>query len=170
MRRLTLADWAAVSEIIGSVAIVLSLLFVGLELRRNTRSVQGATLQSVNEIARQQLLLHAADSNINRIYMVGDRDLSKLTSEERMRFFWLDRSFWLGMQTVFRQWQLGVLPDDEWKVYNTVICDNIKGAGTRAFWPQESRALIPAFVKIVEACEEYTVRPDSGASRWASPN
>src|SRR5437870_5834941 len=125
LRKLSLAQWAHVAEIIAAGAVVSSLAFVGLELRRNTRAVEAATLQSVIDIARQQIQLQVANADVNHIYMVGDSDLTQLSREDQMRFFWQDRSFWLGMQTVFRQWQLGVLPDDEWTVYKKIICLNI---------------------------------------------
>jgi hypothetical protein len=162
MRKLSLGDWSSVAEIIAAVAVVVSLFFVALEVRSNTRAVQAATLQSVIGIARQQVLLMASDGDLNRITMAGDDDLSKLIPEERLRYWWQDRSFWLGMQTIYRQWQLGVLPSEEWDVYNKVICANIGVRGTRALWSQEGPLLMPAFVRIVEACESFRSTPTGG--------
>ena len=102
--------------------------------------------------------------------MVGDRDLSKLDPEQRMRYFWQDRSFWLGMQTIYRQWQLGVLPDDEWTVYRKVICANIAVRGTRTLWPQEATMLIPVFVKVVESCESFVSNPTEGVVEVPATN
>ena len=36
MSMLKLSDWASVAEIIAAVAVAVSLIFVGLELKRNT--------------------------------------------------------------------------------------------------------------------------------------
>lgn len=159
MRKISLAELASVAEIIAAIAVVFSLFFVALEVRRNTRAVQTATLQSVLDIARQQVLLMASNADLNRISMAGDTAISKLTPEERMRYAWQNRSFWLGMQTVYRQWRLGVLPDEEWAVFNTVICHNIAVAGTRTLWQRETRTLIPEFVSVVESCESFRSGP-----------
>ena len=67
MRKFTLGEWASIAEIIAAVGVVVSLFFVGLEVRRNTRAVQAATLQSVIDIARQQLLLVASNPELNHI-------------------------------------------------------------------------------------------------------
>ena len=163
MKRLNLGEWASVAEIVAAGAVVVSLFFVGFEIRRNTRATQAATLQSAIDIARQQVLLMASNAELNRISMVGDNDPSKLNADEKLRFFWQDRSLWLGMQTLYRQWTLGVLPDEEWSVYKKVICVNIGGRGTRALWSQERGTLIPAFVKIVEACDTFASTPTGGA-------
>lgn len=44
MARLKLTEWAASAEIIGTVAIVVSMLFVGYSINRNTKE-----MQAVNE-------------------------------------------------------------------------------------------------------------------------
>ena len=153
MAKLNLREWAAVAEIVSAVAVVLSLVYVGLELRGNTRAVEAATLLEVNKIARDHLLLLWSDAEVNRIDKVGGEDLSQLSPEEQQRYYWNVRSFWLGMQTVFRQHDLGILPDEEWRVYNDVICNNIAYPGTRALWTGTD--LIPEFVRVVEAYPSF---------------
>src|SRR5262245_23427171 len=155
MTKLGLAEWTSIAQIVSAIAVVVSLVFVGLEVRRNTLSVQATALQGVIGIAREQLLLMAGNAELNRIAMIGDDNLAQLNPEERMRYFWQDRSFWLGMQTVYRQWQLGVLPSEEWKVYKKIICLNIGVRGERTLWSQEAPTLIQSFVKVVEACDSF---------------
>ena len=153
MAKLTLRDWASVAEITSAVAVVLSLVYVGFELRGNTRAVEAASLLEVNKIARDHLLLMWGDAEVSRIDQVGAQDLSQLNPEEQQRYYWNVRSFWLGMQTVFRQHDLGILPDEEWRVYNDVICRNISWPGTRSLWTGTD--LIPDFVRVVEACPSF---------------
>ncbi len=153
MAKLTLRDWASVAEITSAVAVVLSLVYVGFELRGNTRAVEAASLLEVNKIARDHLLLMWGDAEVSRIDQVGAQDLSQLNPEEQQRYYWNVRSFWLGMQTVFRQHDLGILPDEEWRVYNDVICLNISWPGTRSLWTGTD--LIPDFVRVVEACPSF---------------
>ena len=158
MAKLTLSSWASIAEIVSAIAVVLSLIYVGTELRGNTRAVEAATLVEVNKIAREHLLLVWSNPEASRISMIGDEDLSQLSPEERHRYYWNVRSFWLGMQTVFRQHDLGILPDEEWAVYNDVICINIAAPGTRSLWTGTD--LIPQFVRVVEACPSFQ-RPAS---------
>jgi len=42
---MTLSDWANIGQVIAAVAVVVSLIFVGLQVRQNTKSSQAATLQ-----------------------------------------------------------------------------------------------------------------------------
>jgi hypothetical protein len=45
--RLRLSEWAHIAEIVGAAAAVASLVFVGFQLRENTREVRAATFQAV---------------------------------------------------------------------------------------------------------------------------
>ena len=85
--------------------------------------------------------------------MKGVEDPSQLTEEEAMRFFWISRSGWLGTQGLYRQWELGALPDEEWAVWNRVICDEWALPGVRShFRQQHAPLLLPRFVELVEGC------------------
>ena len=43
MRRLTLSEWASLGELIGTVAVVISLLLVVVSIRQNTEALHGNT-------------------------------------------------------------------------------------------------------------------------------
>lgn len=40
-----LSDWAALAEILSAAAVIVSLIFVGAQIRENTRATHAATLQ-----------------------------------------------------------------------------------------------------------------------------
>jgi|ETNmetMinimDraft_23_1059889.scaffolds.fasta_scaffold15658_4 hypothetical protein len=57
------------------------------------------------------------------------------------------------MQGQFRQWELGILPDEEWGMWSRIICggSNYGSAGDQAFWEDTKRDLIPTFTTWVES-------------------
>ena len=151
--KLTLKEWAAIAEIVSAAAVVISLLYVGFELNSNTRAVEAATLLEVNKIAREHLLVGWTDADATRIEVTGDQDREALNPLDQQRYFWAVRSFWMGMQTVYRQYELGVLPPEEWEVYYGVICSNIEAPGKRSLWT--GRDFVPAFVEVVETYPSF---------------
>jgi hypothetical protein len=138
-------------EVVGLLAVVSSIVFLTLEVRQNTQTMQAAGIQDATNIARQQLLLLVADSDVHRIEMLGHENPDQLTPEELRRYVYLNRSFWLGMQGLFRQWQLGVLPDAEWNVMSGVICRELANPGVQSNWPSQRNRLILEFVETVDA-------------------
>ena len=71
----TLAEWASVAEIIGALAIVVSLVFVGLQIRANTRATQNATYQqSVGyeiEILNEACTIYSLQNEREYVFTAG---------------------------------------------------------------------------------------------------
>ena len=55
-----LEKWALIAEIIGGIAIVLSLVFVGIEIRRNTNAAYAATY---DQILADHIDINLAEAN-----------------------------------------------------------------------------------------------------------
>jgi hypothetical protein len=141
----------AIRETVGFLGVIASLVFVGFEIRQNTLASRAAAIQESIEVARQQVQMYATDADATRIEMIGREDLQALDPVEAARFRWMMVSFFWGMQGLHRQWDLGVLPDEEWQAWNTVICANLSNPGTREVW--ESFAMFtPGFRSVVDAC------------------
>lgn len=143
-------------EFVGGVAVLIGLVFVGLELRQNTEAVQAATLQSLTEQSQDYLLLLAEDGEINAIWRKGVADLSKLDAGEASRFNFLYRAQWIRFQNAYLQWRRGTLDDNDWAFYAGIICrkggDKGSPSARGATWPDHRGALTTDFVAFVEAC------------------
>jgi len=61
--KIKLTDWASIAEILGAIAVVISLLFVGLQLNDGNRETRAATTQASldSEMFFQAELLRYAD-------------------------------------------------------------------------------------------------------------
>ena len=138
-------------EAVGFLAVVSSIIFLAFEIRQNTQAMQAAGIQDATNVARQQLLTVVTDSEVHRIEMLGHENPDQLTPEELRRYVYLNRSFWLGMQGLFRQRSLGVLPEAEWNVMSGVICRELANPGVQSGWPIQRNRLIPEFVAFVDA-------------------
>ena len=47
LMKIKLADWASIAEILGAVAIVISLVFVGFQINDGNRETRAATTQAI---------------------------------------------------------------------------------------------------------------------------
>ena len=108
-------------EIIGGIAVIASLLVVAYEIRQNTTALQAAAMQESTTILREQVMILATNPDLSRL-MASKFD--ELDPDERRRVKWSSRSFWFGYQGQFRQWEMGLLPDEEWTVWFRIICAN----------------------------------------------
>ena len=141
-RRITLLEG------IGIVAIVASLIFVGLELKQNTDAMQAETIQSLTGLSQEYLLLLGTDKEANRILNKGRTDLSALDETEFSQYLFLQLSRLVRYQMAFLQWRRGTLGDEDWSFYRGYICSE-KGS---AYWKYVKPELLDSFVKFVESC------------------
>ena len=152
--KLTLGNLAHLAEIIGAVAIVISLVYVGQELNANTAAVQAASLQSVTNASSVSMLAVVENEDFARIRIQAMRDPSQLSETEQLRWFLYQRQMWLHFQNVWQQWELGTLDNGIWEGYERVICrDLLSDEAARQQWQEtHAFALSTEIVRHVGKC------------------
>ena len=86
MKRLTLTEWAAVGELIATIAVVISLLFVVVSIRQNTSAVQGSNENLVFEKHLELTNLFVTDESLAAIYAKKRSGDAPLTELEAIRW------------------------------------------------------------------------------------
>lgn len=144
------------AELAGAGAVLLGLIFVGLELRQNTSAVEAATVQNLTDASQDYLMTLATDPELARILYEGAEDLEQLTESDRRQLHFLTRAQWFRFQNSFLQWQRGTLNDDAWDIYAGFVCrthPNDVDPSTRvSTWDDHRPVFLPSFVEYVEAC------------------
>ena len=155
MKKLSLSDLANLAEVVGAVAIVVSLIYVGQELKANTAAVQAASLQAITNSSAVSLLAVAESGELAAIRVQGDQDPTQLSETDRLRYVLYERQLWLHFQNVWTQWQLDVIDDQIWTGYLHVICHDIVGTSAKKEWwrANHSSALSTRFSILIESCK-----------------
>ena len=111
---MTLGDPGNIGEFIGAVVVIVSLGYLALQIRQNTRAVQTSTYQSVFDASYRVPELILAHPHLERVYRVGRKNLSQLTDEERPQFRLLIDQFINVFKTMFLQYERGTLDEGSW--------------------------------------------------------
>jgi hypothetical protein len=106
---MTLSDAANIGQLVGALAVVGSLIFVGLEVRQNTRSTQASTLQ-LNADYWLSYLTTVADPGFGKVYAMGAS--GKIEQQQFGQFFLLCRATFMGCENQHYQYRLGLLDKD----------------------------------------------------------
>lgn len=125
---------SAVSEVVGSVAVVLTLIYLALQIRQNTKSVQSAALDGTVDTAiatRQAIYDNAEMSNIIVRGMKNHEDLSE---DELFRFrLSVQNTLW-GIWNIHAQSQLTGLSNNVWIAQQPFILRMLTSPGGAWFW------------------------------------
>ena len=77
----------AIGEIVGAVAVVLTLGYLAVQIRQNTRAVRSSVFSELQSEVRQNSFALANDEDLARIWRQANEEFDSLTADERTRFF-----------------------------------------------------------------------------------
>ena len=136
-----------------NLGVLVGIIFLSIEIRQNTAAIRGTAIQTAATLSREQMFVIAQDAELSRIAVLGSTSPADLDPVEAFRLSYLVRSFWVGMQANYRQWVLGILPEEEWAYYGRTMCAIYGTPGGHAFWQADRQLFIPEFVEVVEKCD-----------------
>jgi hypothetical protein len=148
---MTLEQLAYVGEIVASVAVVASLIYVGVQVNQNTRAVQAAAVNATTETANAIRLSIYQDPEIARIYQSGLEDVTSLSSLERTQFRLLMHNAVWALWNTYAQVRFSGLARATWEAQEPLIRRFLGTPGGRWFWESFKLEFDPDFSRRVDA-------------------
>src|ERR1700731_2775497 len=91
---------SAISQVIGSVAVVFSVLYLALQVHRSTRIAKLAAQDAAATALREVTRPFAENADLARVWRKGLEDLQSLSAEEQARFFHSTYQFLKAFETI----------------------------------------------------------------------
>ena len=135
----------AIAEVIGTVAVVVSLIYVGAQVRQNTRSTKLATGQNLSRDMRDVLMSLYADSEFSKAYLDAQKDVEHLTGAERFRLYVFTQCYLRTMENAFYQHRNGVVDEYVWESHVANMRFTRNTAITSAFWRDRQHVFATEF-------------------------
>ncbi len=138
---MTIQDLGAVGEFIGGVAVVITLIYLALQIKQSTK-VNASLIRQNFYDATQRMMLHAVESTefmelFNRAWSTND----SLTPTEQMQIWRHMQAIFMGYQGFFEQYKSGALPEKDWALMRKILTTFwlLDGKGKTDAWEQMSR-------------------------------
>ncbi len=147
---MTIQDWGALGELIGGLAIIVSLIYVGLQIKQNTKATQVATSQEFIESHGAVVLPVAFNKEFRDVYWRGLAGLSNLQGSELAAFSAWNIQGFRAWESFYYQWQAGVLDDHLWSGFKIQFCALIGSPGIREMWKMRQHFFSEEFQEFVE--------------------
>ena len=147
---MTIQDWGAIGELIGGVAIIVSLIYVGAQIRQNTKATKVSTSHAFLHIHSALLSPITVEKEFRDIYWRGLKGLSNLQGNETAAFAaWAMQTF-RAWETFWYQWQEGVFDDHLWVGWKAQFCDLYGYAGILEIWSTRKHQFSEEFREYVD--------------------
>jgi hypothetical protein len=138
MKRIDLGNLANVAEAIAAIGVIISLIYLGVQIQQNTNAIRASSYQSVaDDITDFQLGL-AQNSDLVRIYLTGLEGLGQLTPIERTRFEYYMGMLFTRFDTAVELYNRGMIDDKAMTPYSRFIIYHLEYPGVIEYW-QESQ-------------------------------
>ena len=142
----------AIGEIIGAFAVVISLIYLAVQIRNQNLESRAATVQQVlqnNAATISQL----QDPELAQIWITGLEDIGSLSDVERLRFVIYITTVLRGYENSYFQWRSGRLDDETWFTLMAVVRDVKSTAMYSQILEIRRHHFRPEFMKYVDELE-----------------
>ena len=112
---MTLEDLGNVGEFIAAIATLVTLIYLAVQIRQNTRAVRSTAFQQVVDSFSEISLELGLNREISEIFNRADSGLSSLDAVERRRHQYILLSFFRRAESVFFQSDQGTLEAGNWE-------------------------------------------------------
>jgi hypothetical protein len=151
---MNLNDLANVAQIIAAVGVVGSLIYLGVQIRGNTKVVSAQARHSISEFILRIALFRAEHADRFAKLESG----AELTDGDRQFRYWSHIQFLLHGETYFHQHDLGLMPDSHWRPYAKYATRYVQSPGFREVWDEIGPAFSEDFARWIDRLLESKSR------------
>jgi hypothetical protein len=123
-----------VSQSIAGFAIVISLVFVGWEMRVSNRESRHRTMEETLTDYREVRFQMMANNDIADIWLRGLHEFRALTPVEKVRFLLLTHAFFENQQSVYLHFREGLTTREMWEPVESMLGALLGYPGLQKAW------------------------------------
>tara|TARA_R110002072_G_scaffold1780_10_gene14857 strand:- start:84732 stop:85232 length:501 start_codon:yes stop_codon:yes gene_type:complete len=130
---MTLQDIGAIGELVGGIAVIVSLIYLATQVRHGLQGYKSNITQEVTtHFSRLQLDI-AKDTDLLRAWLRAERG-EDLESLDQRRVLQVVSSFMIGFENLYFQYQAGMVDRDAYEARRPVVANILTYTGARDWW------------------------------------
>ena len=123
-----------IGDFVGGIAVIVTLIYLAVQVRHNTRSTRLASMQSTMLAAQNVGILPAQDRDLARVVRVGLTTPDALDDDEFQQFRYFLMSMLRVHEDMFVQHRAGVVDDETWMARSSSLRTIFSMPGGRKVW------------------------------------
>jgi hypothetical protein len=157
----TLQDWANLAEIVGTIAIIFSLVFVGLQISDNTREMRSAAAHNATVALQAWYVEIGTNEQAARVFRKGMSNPTALSKDEAVQFLMNVHSALIAYQSIYFSMTEGTLDVSLYQAMFASMAASVPTPGFQWYWKQRMHTFTPEFQQYVE--QQIKSGPEGGA-------
>src|SRR5947209_4292300 len=145
---------SAVSQLIGSIAVVFSVLYLAIQVHRSTRVAKVAAQDAAAAAVRDVTNTFMENADMARIWRTGLENLDALSAEEQARFFHAAHQFLKALETIHFHHANRLMDEQLWLGWQEMLRHYIVAPGIAHYWNLRRELFSERFRKFVSRLEK----------------
>jgi len=147
----TLNELGSLGEFISGIAVVVTLVYLAIQIRHNTRAVRSSMHQDMVESTLRIAESVSDNADVGRIVLRADEDYDALTAVERIRFEAYAERVFSNFESVFYSYRNSMIEQDLWESWESSYLDDISRNSLRRFWHELHPLHLSDFMDFIDA-------------------
>ena len=152
----------AVSQFVSSIAVVLSVLYLGIQVHRSTRVARVAAQDAAASAVRDVTNTFMENAEMSRIWGAGLENLKNLSTEDQARFFHATHQFLKALETIHFHYVNGLMDKQLWLGWQELLRHYIAAPGIAQYWTVRNELFSARFREYVKQLEPASDRRTVG--------
>ena len=132
---MTLEQLANLGEIVGTVGVVVSLVYVGVQVRQNTKATRAATHHAIDRLIIDAATAATGDRELTRVWHVGRLGEEELDEIDQAQFGTMVIRGFLCHEDVYHQYRHGWVDKTTWERSARWVRWFLTQPGVKRHWP-----------------------------------
>jgi hypothetical protein len=149
---MTLSDLGDLGDFLGGIGVIVTLIYLAIQIRRNTYAVRSASLDSAYAAHMEFQRTVWSDSELNKLWFDGLLEKRELSDTERERFLFMLISCARLWEGAYFKVNEGSLESKAWVGLNEELAGVFAFPGVQPYWTGFVRGMCAKeFVEFVES-------------------
>jgi hypothetical protein len=144
---------SAIGEMVGAVGVIVSLVYLALQIRQNSNVVRSATRQAISttQVEMGFRIAESSDLRASIAASWGIEGPPTAAQDTEILNVFLYRAFLRAYENQYHQFKEGTFDADMWSGYREALRGMFFSGGSLKVWEQTRAAFSPDFTRFVDS-------------------
>ena len=147
---MSLQDWASIAEIVGGIAVIVSLIYVGLQVNDSTSAIRSSAASDATKTMQSWYLEMGRNRQASDIWYSAMTSAEPLPARDEFQFMMSMHTAILGMQNSYLLSKEGTLDEEFREAVTTAIVAVKDMPGMARYWKQRKGFFHTGFAEYVD--------------------
>jgi hypothetical protein len=147
---MTIQEWGAIGEVIGGVAVVLSLLYLAYQISQSTKTAKASSRQAILDKYYDTAWEMAQHPHLQRVLTLGLHDFDSLSNEDKTTFAIITEKFGGNVYNALLLRRAGLMDEETLQRIGGSFVSVVATPGGHQWWQSMRERLFPQLQEYVD--------------------